>query len=1668
MDPLPNPVDLNLVSQYTSVEQSLLTKLRSDFQDLLVQKIDEVKDRFSSITSQTFDEHTKLFRKDILTQAESLFKLSSQPINSSTTKKLLTSLQTSIATLERLIFLARYFNPENDEDYLKMLSLRATKLTSIVYNFNSYIFSWIRLLLDGVHLDPKDLLAMQMGSKEEGVHAVTTNLFTTRIPSKPTEGSEGLHATIMLGYYHLESTYENIRGLLDIFTQSKIPEKIREMISSLTDDSNPDSPALQMLGEGFIKSNPVKLELEKELRKLEKAADSDKILAYLFESKQKVEKIMQDIPIYEDEIRTATIKYISQTFARREEANVDEDHFPIDKADDVILQEIQQYWATGQSNLQQFLKDWENEAKIEILRLINQQKDQLQDHMARYIEERLVIFYQGKGDFAGVNFAKHVQEFCTAANKEFKKVLTGRFDQDYEVWPLYYCFVAENQCDFYLVEYLPDVEVLKVYLTASPMLSTLNKHLSKISLPKIGKKSILVSALNYYDIDINLEFRQVFLNTESMDTSQTKSSKTSKLSQGLKDLIFTTVFLLHNTPEVRPLSSINFTTKDFAAFYNYATDFHNVYLQYTGAVTGNPTVTSPVSEFKDSMMTDISFAQNPPPQSPATFDFRAPFIDLKQPKHMFLVHMKGDVARENSVLLMRNIAQQYGESLKYQPLSNDEELKRKDFLDAEVIKYLKKNEVRPSFHFDGTEYLMTYFRKKKMNEGLVKILTKKQSQRLFEIFNQENKDLDVLPGLEDYSKYMKIFLIFSYPSENSPGLMLCINRKTSTVILHKHEKQTVEESKIFKDFAVFVARLLKIEEGDLNTVHIRYKTPDDTISKYLKNYYFPYTCLFKTPVDTSQSLLLQAQISMEDLVESFKDFLSLNISESSLEVFKVCNFVLQDKDNNVWKTFNLGTFLKFYRLKTALASLVQKIVQNKTKYTLVTFSFLGAMGYKTYYIYFCETFEKANEESRYGPQSPTTNTRQRRYLVDIYTLDYNLTLDDQEVLVIVAHVCQALGTYFSLNAACSISSRYNMLLHSHIDLTLSTIGYLVCLANMPIEKAFQRISRSIVSHYEVIEGLLDQVSIFAQTPVGFAKQRSLSAPQKSETFNLSQVKMADSLEKMSMMRVSFLKKTKTHDSFFDEFTKQAEFRRVLEAQIIYLLAQIEAKYFTENLDIYSFLNMLNCEDNPSPSVYTFVVDEQVMKKLLGNESNVLKNITTFLLEEVTSSKAKYEETLEIKYPETMLFFQISKSLFQTSRVLLIGYNIETAESTYFYVADKDGYEAGEPQERSTHNDTHHDGDNYRMNSQQSEENTDRLPERKESQDNPIHEVHSTGHTGRSQSRDGEEGKASGRDNDKSHEEVTEEGFRVPSNLLKLMENFSIILTRARKSKASPKVRYIELALDERIQELLNIQYGLVGKFLIYYFSHQGLYLRGDRVFVTPRVFNGFLCDYSDKLFGAYIESSRIKENYKQLCNMFLDKTCPLGKRVVLLAFLNGKATLDQLNVIETCIKSFKQDFQKIYGIENAFFCFTVNLKNVMKHFLVYLSGKGKKNLTIRIFTNGSGDDDTIVEKLIKTYCLTDSVSGGEDILVEKIQMFTINPPNLLFINYIEISTVLLANKVSNDVEDPVDYCAQLACSPMHYMNELRDFEAKCDDLGLLLDMPNLTSQASQFSQVSPS
>ena len=1658
MDPVPNLSDLSIEPQFNKLEQDLLLKFRNDTQCLLLKKIDEVRDRFSSITSSTFEQHTKAFRKEVLSQAESLFKLSLQPINSASTKKLLTSLQTSIVTLERLIFLARYFNPENDEDYLKMLNLRANKLTGIVFNFNSYILSWVKDLIEGVHLDPNDLLAMQIDSSKKDVHAVTTNLFTTKIPQKPAKRLKDLYSNLMLDYYHIKSTYDNIRGLLDIFTQSKIPEKIQEIINSLTNESNPDSPALQNLGEGFIKSNPVKLELEKELKKLKEANDSGRILEYLFQSKQNLGKIMEDIPVYEEEIRTATIKYISQTFARREDLNLDEDHLPIDKSDDVIIQEIQQYWATGESNLQQFLKDWENEAKIEIIRLINQQKNQLQGHMAKYIEERLVVFITGKGDFTTVNFAKQVQEFCVTANKEFKKVLVGRFDQEYVIWPLYYCFVSENQCDFYLVEYMADSDILKVYLTASPMLSTLNKQLSKLNLKKIEKQTISTSVLNYYDIDINLEFRQIFLNQESVDSNQAKSGKSNKLPQGLKDLVFTTIFLLCNTPEVKQLSSINFTTKDFAAFYNYAADFHNVFLQFTNNINDGGIIMSPLSldTYKDSVLTDLSILQSPLPQSPATFDFRAPFIDLKQPKHVFLIHLKNEMARENSVLLMRNIAQQFGDMVKYQPLCNDEKMQKTDFLEKEVTEYLSKNELKTSFHFDDVNYLMTYLQKKNSRNELIKILTKKQSQLLFHTFKSKDERVTMMPGVEDYSKYIKIFLIFAYTSESSPGLMLCIDRKSSTIVLHKHDKQTVEESIIFNDFALYVVKLLGIDE-DLQTVHVRYKTSEDVILRYFKNSYFAFTSLFRDLPMFQQSIFLQKCITMDDLIQSFKDFLSITVLENNLEVFKICNLILQDKNNNIWKTYNLGTFLKFNQLKTTLAALVNKIALSKVKYTIVTFNFLGAMGFKTYYVSFSETFEKVANESGYGPQSPTGQTQTRRHLVDIFTLDYNLRLDDQEVLVIVAHVCQAFGTHFSLNRAYNIQTKYNMLFSSHIDLSLNTMGSLICLTNCSMIQALKKISQSIISHYEVIEGLLDQVTVFAQTPVEFAKQRSLSTPSKPDAISLTQVKKTDSLEKMSMMRSNYSKKTKTSDNFFEESQVQKDFCNALEAKLMLLLNENHSTFLRNNLDIYSFLNILNCEENPAPSVFTFIVDEEVMKKLLDNELTILTNISAFLIEEVTGSKTKYEETLDLKYSETILFFQISKPLFVSSKILLISYNIEKAECTYYYVQDDNEHQNSESLNESLqHNQTYpelHTHKDYLKPNNMSQEMYN-------SKDNLDH-LHNTEYKFKNTEVD----KASEQEYETNDNEYNG-NFKVPYNLRKLMEHFHATATKNRKPGAELKIRCINLMIDENIYSLISTRYELLGKFLIYYFSHQGAHCRGNTIKIILKMFNGFLCTYSDKLFGSSIENSRVKESYKQLCNLFLDKSCPLGEKVVLLAFLNGKASLEQLNVIETCIKSFKMDFQKIYGIENAFFCFTLNLKNTEKYFLLYLSGKGKKNLNVVIFTNGQGEEDTLVEKLIKAYCLTDGSSGGEDKLIEKVHMFTLDPPNLLFNTYIEVSTVLLAHKVSNNVENPLEFCANLACSPVFYMNELKELEAKCDELGLLLDATNLISQSSQVSQAS--
>ncbi len=1665
MDKLPD-LPISLITP-SSQETDLLESSKQEFRALILQTIDEIKQRFANVTSQTVQTLTQSFHQEIIAQADSILSHSTKPIDCSPIKKFLETLQNSIQSLERLIFLSRYFNPENDSAFLKTLTLKSSQLTNIIFNFNTFMNWWIKALLDNTSLDPKDLLAMLLNSKEKGIHAISTNLLTAKVPQQPVGGYSKLNASIIMDYYYLKSTFGNIQKLCEDFTKNQVPEKVQKMIDSFGDSASLSSPALIEFAKSFSHTNPVVLELRKELERLEKAETNIESVEFLYDPKEKLDEVIKEVEKYEEEIRTAATKYITQTVARHEgQQNLDNDSVPIEDLSEIIVQEMRNLCILKKETLQDFLKNWENEAKSEILRLFGRQRDMLQDHIGHYIEERLVTFHQGKGDFANANIVKYIQDFCVSASKEYKKALSTKIEQEYEIWPLYFCYVAQNLCDFYLVEYTADSSVLRVYLTAAPMLSTLYKHLSKLDMQKIGKKNVLVTILNYYDKDISLEFRQVFINPDQIIFDQTKQSK---IPQGLKDLIYITIFLLYNTPASQPSSEIHLTSKDFAAFFNYTADYHSVYQQLTGKVHNKANLITPIKvqttpnlghaspgsplsspgDFSPGYSAGLGSAWK---VSPAMFDFRAPFIDLKQEKNNgFLVHIKGDAFYENSVVVRRNIAQQYSDMLQFKPLGT--EGNESGNMDSEVLRYLKRNEKKAGFNFDGVEYLQGYIKKKKEGSGLVKVIGKKESQRVYNLYKTAGKQ-EILKDLTVYNKYNRVFLIFGYHTDMAPGYMIALDRTKNLVNVFKHQRSGAQEDEEFVNFAAFFSEMLGFNHPKIN--HIKCKIGDETILKYLKEHYFPFTILLNVKITPSADILdaqhspIDIKLTEQDLVDSFKDFLTLSITANNLEVFKACNVTLEERANNSFRIMNLGIAMKFDRLKSILSTLVEKIVLDRVQNTLISFNFLGATGNKTYYMYLYETADKGNNGEAISPGSSMVPGGRLRYIVDVFTLDNNLEFDDKEVLVVVAHMSQVLTTcQLILNGAYILNSRDNILLYNQPDLVISTLRYLVFVGNMPLEKAFQRVAKSFISHYEILDGILNQVSLVSQAPLLALKHRSLSAPQGSEAFDFNQAKLHDPQEKAILIKAALQKKTIISDSLFEDLAQGIEFHKAAQIKDIELLQTEEAKYYSEGLDMQTFVNVLNYEE--TTGAFLFIVDEQVMKKLLNNDETVLRNVSKFLIEEVTASKTKYEETLDVKYSGTELYFLVSQALFQSTKVFLIKYNFEKAQSTFYYVQEvPELQQANILQEEVSEIIGNNTGGNVE---------TVRSSER--------HGVLSNLDTVQSKENeamsDSSRVIASGRET-----AVDEEEEIVPKELRKLMENFNAAVTKSKKEKKRGGARYVELEFSEEIRKTMKVQYGLVMKLMVYYLSHKGGSIGEKRLEIKGCELNGFLCDYADKLFYGYVEGSRIKDNYKSLCNTFLDKSNPLGKKSCLVTFLNGKATVEQVGILDNCIKSFKQDFQKIQGIEHGFFCFRIAVGQTVKSFMMHLSGTGKKNLVLTIYNNGSESDDGVIEKLIRTYCMEDAATGSEDILISKVQVYNLNMVNALFWGYLELTTFLMANEAANEIENIEEYCAKLAYSPLEYLKDLKEFEDKCDKLGILIEMQRTVSQISYVSQMSPS
>jgi len=303
--------------------------------------------------------------------------------------------------------------------------------------------------------------------------------------------------------------------------------------------------------------------------------------------------------------------------------------------------------------------------------------------------------------------------------------------------------------------------------------------------------------------------------------------------------------------------------------------------------------------------------------------------------------------------------------------------------------------------------------------------------------------------------------------------------------------------------------------------------------------------------------------------------------------------------------------------------------------------------------------------------------------------------------------------------------------------------------------------------------------------------------------------------------------------------------------------------------------------------------------------------------------------------------------------------------------------------------------------------------------------------------------------------------KLEENILSFIESLSIKLasgsTQTMKAASSRelKVNACPLVLTDEVSKLVETQYPLIIKALIRLSSRRDI-MREEKIVLNMERLNNFMCEYAEDLFTQNIEVSKVKENYRYLSNLFLQKDSPLTKNIALLTFLNGTASIEQLGVINNCIKSFKDDFNKIAGIEHAFFGFNVSVKNSIKHYLLHLTAHQNGGSTLKLFTNLLGDADNVIDRMIQSYCVEEEgeeeeKQDDEKRKVEQLSLFRINIPNAIFARYLEISSLLIANAVCNNISDSNEYCAKLALSPIHYFNELRNFEEKCEQLNLFQD-----------------
>jgi len=1545
MDSLPNLNFAEHPESLTPSEQALVTKLKRDLQEQLSHVLSDLRRLYETSFEATEHTHGKDLKAYYSVIEQNIDKTIPVCLSTKKTKSEISALYEIIHATERLAFLTRYFNWDNQEAYNKLISSRVPHAHGITYSFNTHLQNLVKSIIQNI--DPhkntlQDFLDYPKGPES---YQFPIDYIRIKTPIMLQKNLKDPASIISLENYYLKRAYKILGEVLVNYGKEQAIAKVKKILRKL----NGASGTLEGVSEGNIGSvsdrgrgignRPGIAELEKELEKIHHMKNDNEILEYLYQTKARFDELYSQarasIIEGKDDRRKRSPGATSFDDIEGNKQNVQ--YMPLEKVDEVLLGEIKGYNAYAGKGLKAYWQELSEEIRQEVVRMISLDKFLLQaSYLSIYFVEKFVSFHSSGNQFASENFAKLIEDFCYSANKEYKNMPAPTNEQG--VHPLYYCYVAENQQDFYLVEYHPESPILKVYMTAAPMLATLHKHLAKLDTKKIAKKSFDVTRLNFYDTEVGVELRNLYLNTKKK--SDDGDDEDHVVPRNFRYFIYTIVFLLQNSPIPSNTSEVSFTVRDLITFYNYLAEFQNVSLKH----------------------------QEESEPIPANFEFCYPFVDMRQPHQQYL-HYKKDLSKSTTMASVRHLLN--NKSLDFKDLPSQAIVENN--INEEALRYLKQHADKQTFNFDGHAYIFDYVKKNTpvQTEGLInpneayKVISKEQTKILFETFFSGNRNGDKSVEFMNYSNASKVHFLFPGTAEYMGLLMMSYEKKKNRVNVYLWDLKDTERKPELGEFIEFLREMVK-EKKDTNeeykenieTRYILCKAKDDLIIHYFRHHYFPYTLLLDKENSSRKGAL---EFGLEDLIDPFKAFMSVNIAENNLDVFKVYSKILEEKMFKQWEIANIGTMWKFNEFKYTLKLLTDKLQDERVEHVLTSFNFLGAMGSKVYYCYFREI---SNEESKEETKEDS-NSQQLTYLVDLYSLSSNLDLDDKEILGILYQCCQtSTTTRLIFNEAYHVNPFNNILLYTQVEITLSTLGYLVHFCGQSLQQAFQTVSYSVVGHYEILETLMSETADKSRLKqVESAQEAGLEA-------ELNPLSPQRDFEKAGV-------KIKVYQSYFEEPQNEIQYKKKIENELPSLLQTSifeDEHNKSEIMDISSFLNIMNCEVI-APFTFFFATNELFTKRIIANENNILtdRNVYLLLIKELISAKKKYEEALELKYKQTSIYFIIPPNLLHIHQILMVNYHVEAHKVTFYYL---------QPQNKPKLND----------------------------------------------------------------------------NILAFIESLSLKLaagnTQVIKAMSSQelKVHAYPVTITEDVQNVLNNQYPLIIKTLICFSSRQDP-SREDHLVLNMERLNSFICDYAEDLFIETMERSQVKAHYKYLSNLFLQKNSPITNKVALLTFLNGTASIEQLGVIQDCIRSFRDDFDKIIGIEHAFFCFNVSVKQSLKHYLLHLTRQESGKFVLQIFTNVMGDTGNVIDRMIQSYCLEEEEAPKDQSSFAEVLMFKINIPNQVFAKYLDLSGLLFAHAVCNGLKNSNEYMAQLALSPIHYFNELNEFEEKCQKLDLFRNVP---------------